>query len=104
MFDLLEHTKNYTSDTQQNTLADHDSIDIEAMQQNNVQRWARSEELEVEILTMAGQMNAVQYRFIKLLAEFDDTGGWKGDGIRSFAHWLNWKMVGPRRSRHDGGA
>ncbi len=42
-------------------------------------------------------MNAVQYRFIKLLAEFDENGGWRGDGIHSFAHWLNWKMVGPRR-------
>jgi hypothetical protein len=53
---------------------------------------ARSETLEVEILTMAGQMNAAQYRFLTLLFEFDEHGGWQGDGIRSFAHWLNWKV------------
>jgi hypothetical protein len=44
---------------------------------------ARSEALEVEILTMAGQMNAAQYRFLTLLFEFDEHGGWQGDGIRS---------------------
>ncbi|MFT6037426.1 MAG: hypothetical protein ACI9TP_000208, partial [Candidatus Azotimanducaceae bacterium] len=53
---------------------------------------ARSEALEVEILTMAGQMNAAQYRFLTLLFEFDEHGGWQGDGVRSFAHWLNWKV------------
>ncbi|MFT7245318.1 MAG: hypothetical protein ACI82A_002686 [Candidatus Azotimanducaceae bacterium] len=52
----------------------------------------RSEALEVEILTMAGQMNAAQYRFLTLLFEFDEHGGWQGDGIRSFAHWMNWKV------------
>jgi hypothetical protein len=44
---------------------------------------ARSEALEVEILTLAGQMNAAQYRFLTLLFEFDEHGGWEGDGIRS---------------------
>jgi hypothetical protein len=53
---------------------------------------ARNEALEVEILTMAGQINAAQYLFIKLLFEFDEQGGWQGDGIISFAHWLNWKV------------
>ena len=31
--------------------------------------WARSEALEAEILTMAGQMNAAQHRFLTLLSE-----------------------------------
>ncbi|MFT5803944.1 MAG: hypothetical protein ACI9R8_000982 [Candidatus Paceibacteria bacterium] len=53
---------------------------------------ARSEALEVEILTIAGQMSASQYRFLTLLFEFDEHGGWEGGGIRSFAHWLNWKV------------
>jgi hypothetical protein len=44
---------------------------------------ARSEALEVEILTMAGQMNAAKYRFLTLLFELDEHGGWQGDGIRS---------------------
>jgi len=55
-------------------------------------RRAKSEALEIEILTMAGQINAAQYRFLKLLVEFDDHGGWQSDGIHSFAHWLNWKV------------
>jgi len=80
MFDLVEITKNY------------EPLDLATIQQNNVDCRARSEELELEIMTLAGQMNAVQYRFIKLLAEFDDNGGWQGDGINSFAHWLNWKI------------
>lgn len=37
-------------------------------------------------------MNAVQYRFIKVLGDFDNTGCWQGDGIKSYAHWLNWKI------------
>jgi len=89
MFDLVEHTKSYSGSD--------GSVNIDLMLQNNIDRRIRSEELETEILTLAGQMNAVQYRFIKLLAEFDENGGWRGDGIHSFAHWLNWKMVGPRR-------
>lgn len=51
-----------------------------------------SEMLEGEILTLAGQINAADYRLIKLLDEFDDNNGWQGDGIKSFAHWLNWKI------------
>ncbi|MCH7742286.1 MAG: hypothetical protein IIB71_06440 [Proteobacteria bacterium] len=80
MFDLVEVTENY------------DSLDLATIQQNNVDCRARCEELEIEIMTLAGQMNAVQYCFIKLLAEFDDNGGWQGNGVNSFAHWLNWKI------------
>ena len=43
---------------------------------------ARSEALEVEILTMAGQMNAAQYRFLTLLFEFDELEGWHDDDPR----------------------
>jgi len=78
MFDLMEVNFN--------------SLDIKTIQQNNIDCRARCEELEIEIMTLAGQMNAVQYRFIKLLAEFDDNGGWHGDGINYFALWLNWKI------------
>jgi hypothetical protein len=84
MFNLPENVKKFH--------LDDDSIDVEAMQQCNLARWARGEKLEIEILRLSGQMNAVQYRFIKLLGDFDETGGWQGDGIKSFAHWLNWKI------------
>jgi hypothetical protein len=37
--------------------------------------YSHSEALEVEILTIAGQMNAAQYRFLTWLFEFDEHGG-----------------------------
>ena len=47
--------------------------------------------LAAEITTLAGHLNAAQYRFLKLLDEFDREQGWAGPGVRSLAHWLNWK-------------
>lgn len=47
--------------------------------------------LAAEITTLAGHLYAAQYRFLKLLDEFDRAQGWVGPGIRSLAHWLNWK-------------
>ena len=52
---------------------------------------ARREQLENEITTLAGHLNAANYRLIKLLDEFDRRDGWCGVGIRSLAHWLNFK-------------
>lgn len=49
------------------------------------------EALASEITTLAGHLNAAHYRFLKLLDEFDRREGWAGPGIRSLAHWLNWK-------------
>lgn len=44
-----------------------------------------------QITRLAGHINAANYRFLKLVAEFDRTEGWTGSGIRSCAHWLVWK-------------
>ena len=49
------------------------------------------DKLEREITVLAGHLNAAQHRFLKLIAEFDREEGWSGAGIRSGAHWLNWK-------------
>ena len=49
------------------------------------------EALAAEITTLAGHLNAAQYRFLKLLDVFDREQGWAGPGIRSLAHWLSWK-------------
>ena len=54
-------------------------------------RQQRCEALSEEITTLAGHLNAANYRFLKLLDEFDRHDGWAGDGIRSLAHWLNFK-------------
>lgn len=48
-------------------------------------------DLESELLGLAGHIAAAECRFLRLLAEFDDRGGWCGVGIRSCAHWLTWR-------------
>jgi hypothetical protein len=41
------------------------------------------------ITLLAGQINAANYRLLKLIAEFDLSGGWKcGGAMRTCAHWL----------------
>ena len=50
-----------------------------------------NDQLADKITTLAGQINAANYRFLKLIAEFDRREAWAGAGIRSCAHWLNWK-------------
>jgi hypothetical protein len=47
--------------------------------------------LERELTTLAGHLNAGNYRFLKLLAEFERREGHAGWGIASCAHWLAWK-------------
>jgi len=49
------------------------------------------QELEAQITELAGQLNAANYRWLTLIAEFDRRKGW-GDGkLASCAHWLNFK-------------
>jgi hypothetical protein len=48
-------------------------------------------DLESELLGLAGHIAAAECRFLQLLTEFDDRNGWAGDGIRSCAHWLSWR-------------
>jgi hypothetical protein len=48
-------------------------------------------ELEDQIIELAGHLNAANYRFLSLLAEFDRRKGWNCRATRDCAHWLNWK-------------
>ncbi len=51
-----------------------------------------NDQLASEITLLAGQINAANYRLLKLIAKFDDRKGWSGGGtVRSCAHWLNWR-------------
>ncbi|MCP3674460.1 MAG: DUF222 domain-containing protein, partial [Gammaproteobacteria bacterium] len=50
-----------------------------------------NDKLADEITLLAGQINAANYQFLKLIAEFDRREAWASAGIRSCAHWLNWK-------------
>jgi hypothetical protein len=47
--------------------------------------------LEHELAELGGHLNAGNYRFLKLLAEFERRNGHVGWGIQSCAHWLSWK-------------
>ena len=66
-------------------------LSIEQIISTNRQRRAHCASLELELTQLAGHINAINYQFIKLLAEFDEHGGWQVDGVKTFAHWLNWK-------------
>jgi hypothetical protein len=49
------------------------------------------DELEAEITTLAGHLNAGEYRWLTLVAEFDERNGWVDGACHSCAHWINWK-------------
>ena len=48
-------------------------------------------DLEAQITELAGQLNAAQYRWLMLIAEFDRLEGWSDGQLHSCAHWLNFK-------------
>jgi hypothetical protein len=50
------------------------------------------EELEAQITELAGQLNAANYRWLLLIAEFDRRQGWADGSLQSCAHWLNFKV------------
>ena len=49
------------------------------------------QELEDQITELAGQLNAANYRWLTLIAEFDRRNGWSDGKLQSCAHWLNFK-------------
>jgi hypothetical protein len=44
-----------------------------------------------QIVELAGHLNAANYRFLLLIAEWDRRKGWNDGSTQSCAHWLNWK-------------
>jgi hypothetical protein len=48
-------------------------------------------ELEAQITELAGHLNAANYRWLRLIAEFDRREGWSDGALHSCAHWLNFK-------------
>lgn len=57
--------------------------------------------VESELVTLAGHLAAGTCRFLQLLAEFDTRDGWAGPGLRSCAHWLNWRVGLSLRTARD---
>jgi Domain of unknown function (DUF222) len=50
------------------------------------------DELENQITELAGHLNAANYRWLTLIAEFDRRNGWCDGKLHSCAHWLNFKV------------
>ncbi|MEX0915689.1 MAG: DUF222 domain-containing protein, partial [Wenzhouxiangellaceae bacterium] len=48
-------------------------------------------EIENEITELATHIHAATFRLLELIREFDQRDGWVGPGLKSCAHWLNWK-------------
>src|SRR6056297_2207774 len=48
-------------------------------------------QIENELTELAAHIHAATYRLLELVREFDEREGWGGPGLRSCAHWLNWK-------------
>src|SRR5207245_1201316 len=44
-----------------------------------------------QIAEMSAHLDAATARLLDLIREFDDRGGW-GNGFRSCAHWLTWRI------------
>ena len=56
--------------------------------------------LEDEITELAAHINAATYRLLTLIHESDERHGWSGAGLKSCAHWLNWKCgINPGAAR-----
>src|SRR5215212_5542953 len=49
------------------------------------------EELAREITAGAVRLAAATAAWLRLVAEFDQRGGWAGVGIKSCGHWLAWQ-------------
>ena len=59
--------------------------------QIRAQRRLRVDELAVQITELTGHLNAANYRWLALIAEFDRLQGWSDGSTPSCAHWLNWQ-------------
>src|SRR6266403_1623272 len=74
----------------------HQFIDLEELrmagQSSSVSTSISLEELEAQITELAGQLNAANYRWLTLIAEFDRRQGWADGSLHSCAHWLNFKV------------
>lgn len=60
-----------------------------------------TDQVETQLVEMAGHLAAGTCRFLQLLAEFDTRGGWSGPGLRSCAHWLGWRVGLNLRTARD---
>jgi hypothetical protein len=66
------------------------------------ERITRLNHLADNITELVAHLDAGTFQLLQLICEFDKEEGWDGSGIRSCAHWLNWKCgmsLGSARER-----
>ena len=66
-----------------------------------VDHTAELDRLGDEIALLSAHLEAATGRLLHLIREFDARGGW-GNGFRSCAHWLSWRVgldLGAARER-----
>lgn len=60
----------------------------------------RTDAMAEELCRQSANISAAEYRWLRLLGEFDDIGGWATGGARSCAAWLSWACgVSPPAAR-----
>jgi hypothetical protein len=59
------------------------------------------DQLERDITELAAHIHAATCRWLLMLAEFIERGGWAVDGVQSPAHWLEWKCAIPPRAARE---
>ncbi|TYP88105.1 HNH endonuclease signature motif containing protein [Blastococcus xanthinilyticus] len=70
------------------------------MRSNDSGGAAPIEDLAAAISSGAVRLAAATASWLRLVAEFDERGGWHGVGIRSCGHWLAWQCgLGPGAAR-----
>jgi hypothetical protein len=56
-----------------------------------IERDTELERLGDQIAELSAHLDAATARFLEMIREFDERGGW-GNGFKSCAHWLNWRV------------
>src|SRR5690606_12745222 len=58
------------------------------------------DELDDAIRRLASRLDAIGYRMLLLIREFDDRYGWAKWGFKNCAEWLSWRVgIGPSAAR-----
>src|SRR2546426_2156461 len=69
----------------------YDDVRLASVTQPTVASAVELERLGDQIAEMSAHLDAATARLLDLIREFDDRGGW-GNGFRSCAHWLTWRI------------
>src|SRR5438094_10244115 len=68
-----------------------DDVRLASVTQPTVASTVELDRLGDQIAEMSAHLDAATARLLDLIREFDDRGGW-GNGFRSCAHWLTWRI------------